>query len=101
MASKFILKELSRYRIGTYADIIYRNALLYPEEEAFIYGEERVTFQEFNARVNSLIHALNALDIRPVAPVIPEAASFVIWGLLILSCAGAGWWRRRKNVADR
>ncbi|MBW1803840.1 MAG: AMP-binding protein, partial [Deltaproteobacteria bacterium] len=63
MTGKFILKELSRYNIGTYADIIYRNALLYPDSEAFVYGEERVTFQQFNARVNSLIHALNSLGI--------------------------------------
>jgi len=58
VSRKFILKELSRYKIGTYADIIYRNALLYSDEEAFKYGSERVTFAEFNARVNSLIHAL-------------------------------------------
>ena len=34
MGSHFFLKELSRYRIGTYADIIYRNALLYADDEA-------------------------------------------------------------------
>jgi hypothetical protein len=28
MAKRLILKELSRYRIDTYADTIYRNALL-------------------------------------------------------------------------
>lgn len=58
MTSKFVLKELSRYRIGTYADIIYRNALLYPDKEALIYGPERITFAEYNSRVNRLIHAL-------------------------------------------
>ena len=30
MPANLILKELSRYKIGTYADIIYRNALLGP-----------------------------------------------------------------------
>ncbi len=39
MQEKLLLKELCRYAVGTWADIIYRNALLYPEEEAFIYGE--------------------------------------------------------------
>jgi hypothetical protein len=43
MEKKFILKELARYKINTYADIIYRNALLYAEEEAFKYGREKVT----------------------------------------------------------
>jgi long-chain acyl-CoA synthetase len=60
----FILKELSRYKIGTYADIIYRNALLYADEEAFVYGLERITFAGFNTRVNSLIHALQSMGVR-------------------------------------
>jgi long-chain acyl-CoA synthetase len=64
MASKFILKELARYETNTYADIIYRNALLYSDEEAFKYGLERVTFFEFNARVNSLIHALQKIGVK-------------------------------------
>jgi len=58
MADKLILKELCRYNIGTFTDIIYRNALLHSEEEAFICGPQRITFAQFNARVNSLIHAL-------------------------------------------
>ena len=53
MVSKLILKELSRYQIGTYADIIYRNALLYPDKEAFVYKSERVTFADFNAKVKA------------------------------------------------
>lgn len=64
MEGKLILKELCRYRIGTWADIIYRNALLYPEDEAFIYGKERITFAQFNARVNKLIHALSSLGVK-------------------------------------
>jgi long-chain acyl-CoA synthetase len=64
MSERLILKELSRYRINTYADVIYRNALLYPRREAFIYGPERITFSEFNARVNSLIHGLGSLGVK-------------------------------------
>jgi long-chain acyl-CoA synthetase len=64
MEKKFLLKELSRYNINTYADIIYRNALLYPDREAFIYASERITFSEFNARANSLIHALSSLGVK-------------------------------------
>jgi long-chain acyl-CoA synthetase len=58
--AKFILKELSRYAIGTYGDIIYRNALLYPENTAFKCGEESVSFSQFNESVNRLIHALKS-----------------------------------------
>jgi acyl-CoA synthetase (AMP-forming)/AMP-acid ligase II len=64
MQEKLILKELCRYGIGTWADIIYRNALLYPEYEAFISGEERITFAQFNARVNRLIHALHSMGVK-------------------------------------
>ena len=64
MQEKLLLKELCRYVIGTWADIIYRNALLYPEEEVFIYGKDRITFAQFNARVNSLIHALHSMGVK-------------------------------------
>jgi acyl-CoA synthetase (AMP-forming)/AMP-acid ligase II len=64
MSSKLILRELSRYQIGTFADIIYRNALLYPDQEAFVCGSERISFSRFNERVNRLIHGLHAFGIR-------------------------------------
>ncbi|MFC1942788.1 AMP-binding protein, partial [Chloroflexota bacterium] len=64
MASRQVLRELSRYQIGTYADVIYRNALLYANQEAFIYGKERITFAEYNARVNSLVHSLQSLGVK-------------------------------------
>jgi long-chain acyl-CoA synthetase len=64
MEEKLFLKELCRYVTGTWADIIYRNALLYPEDEVFIYGKERITFAQFNARVNRLIHALHSMGVK-------------------------------------
>jgi long-chain acyl-CoA synthetase len=64
MPETFILKEICRYPIGTWADIIYRNALLFPDDEAFVYKTERITFSRFNARVNSLIHALQAMGVK-------------------------------------
>jgi long-chain acyl-CoA synthetase len=57
----FILKELCRYSLGTFAEIIYRNALFYPDDEAFVIGDRRVTFSGFNDRVNRLIHGLKDL----------------------------------------
>jgi len=64
MPKRLLLKELSRYNIGTWADVLYRNALLHPDQEAFIYKDKRITFSEFNARVNSLIHALQAMGVK-------------------------------------
>jgi long-chain acyl-CoA synthetase len=64
MSGKLILHELSQYQLGTFADIIYRNAILYPDSEAFVCGSERVSFKRFNERVNRLIHGLQALGIQ-------------------------------------
>jgi long-chain acyl-CoA synthetase len=61
---KFILKELSRYTIGTYADIIYRNALLKANEEAYVYNNVRLTWSQYNQKVNQLINALNKMNVR-------------------------------------
>ncbi len=62
--AKNILVELSRYQVGTFADIIYRHALLNSNSVAFIYGKEKTTFAEYNGRVNSLVRALQSLGIK-------------------------------------
>jgi acyl-CoA synthetase (AMP-forming)/AMP-acid ligase II len=64
VATKNLLKELCRYKIGTFADIIYRNALLYADKEAFVYGEARVTFSAYNERINKLIDALHGMGVQ-------------------------------------
>ena len=64
MRPTYVLKELSRYNIDTYADIIYRNALLYAEEDAFKCKEQIFTFAGYNANVNRLINALIALGVN-------------------------------------
>jgi acyl-CoA synthetase (AMP-forming)/AMP-acid ligase II len=64
MQEGFVLKELCRYCIGTWADIIYRNSILYPDLEGFIYGDKRITFLQYNKRVNKLIHALHSIGIK-------------------------------------
>jgi long-chain acyl-CoA synthetase len=77
MEEKLLLKELSRYVIGTWADIIYRNALLYPGDEVFIYGKERITFAQFNGSVNRLIHALHSMGVKK-----GEGIGIVSWNCL-------------------
>lgn len=64
MTKRLLLRELGRYPVGTYADVVYRNALLRPDQESFLYGEQRVTFAQFNERVNSLIHALQSMGLK-------------------------------------
>jgi long-chain acyl-CoA synthetase len=64
MAKKYLLRELSRYPIGTFANIVYRNAILYADREAFVCGAERVTYKLFNERVNALIHGLYGLGMQ-------------------------------------
>ncbi|MFC1532966.1 long-chain-fatty-acid--CoA ligase [Thermodesulfobacteriota bacterium] len=64
MSDRLILKELCRYARGTFADIINRNAILHSDDEAFVCSNKRITFAQFNDRVNSLIHALCSLDVK-------------------------------------
>jgi len=64
MSKKFVLRELSRYDTGIYADVIYRNALIYSDEIAHKCSEESITFAQFNDRVNALIHALVSMGMK-------------------------------------
>jgi long-chain acyl-CoA synthetase len=64
MPAGLILKELARYKTGTFAHIIHRHSLLRPNKEAYVYGDQRLTYGEFNARVNSLVHALLKLGVK-------------------------------------
>jgi acyl-CoA synthetase (AMP-forming)/AMP-acid ligase II len=59
-----ILKASCRYKEGLLGDIILRNALFYPDRVAFIYGDRRTTFGQYNKRVNSLIHALHDMGVK-------------------------------------
>ena len=59
-----ILKESCQHKEGLFADIILRNALFHPSREAFIYGDRRITFKQYNDRVNSLIHALRDMGVK-------------------------------------
>lgn len=61
---RLILKELSKYDIGTYAEIVCRNALYYPDREVFACDGVRLTFSEYNSRINRLIRALLDLGLR-------------------------------------
>ena len=59
-----ILKELSRYQIGTFAYIIHRHSLLRPDKEAYVYEDQRLTYAQFNAKVNSLVNAMQKLGVK-------------------------------------
>ncbi len=64
MSKRPLLKELSRYNVGTWADIIYRNALLHPNDEAFVYEDRRITFADYNSRINKVIHGLRKMGVK-------------------------------------
>ena len=53
-----ILAEYCTHTEGLMGDIILRNALFYPNREAYVFGNQRISFQQYNQRVNRLIHAL-------------------------------------------
>lgn len=62
--SSQILKESCQHKVGLFGDIMLRNALFYPNRDAFIYGDQRMTFRQCNDRVNSLIHALHDMGVK-------------------------------------
>jgi long-chain acyl-CoA synthetase len=69
MPAGHILKDLARYNIGTFAYIIHRHSLLRPDKTAYVYGKERLTYAEFNGKVNSLVRALQELGVNKGDPI--------------------------------
>lgn len=66
------LEELPRYNIGTYVYIIYSNALLHSDQEAFIYGNVRTTFSALSSHVNKIVHALRPLRLSNLLTLCPK-----------------------------
>ncbi len=64
MSKVKVLKELNRYEIDTCAEMIYRNALFYPDRECIVFDQTRLTFAEYNTRVNQLVNALTAMGLK-------------------------------------
>jgi long-chain acyl-CoA synthetase len=64
MEAKLVLGELSRYKIGTWAEIIRRHSLLTPKAPAFKYGDLQINYEQFNKNVNRLVNALKKLGLK-------------------------------------
>ncbi len=45
-------------------EMIARNARKFTDKEALIYGKTRLTYKQFNARINQLAHAFFDLGIK-------------------------------------
>jgi len=45
-------------------EMMARNARKFPDKEALIYGDARLTYRQLNARINRLAHALMDLGIK-------------------------------------
>jgi len=63
MQSKQEIEETLGRRI-ILGELIARNARKFPDKEAVIYGDTRLTYREFNARINRLAHALMDMGIE-------------------------------------
>jgi acyl-CoA synthetase (AMP-forming)/AMP-acid ligase II len=53
-----LLQSMCRHRVGFMADLMLKNALLYPDRTAFVHENQRVTYKQYNDHVNQLVHAL-------------------------------------------
>ncbi|UCC61690.1 MAG: AMP-binding protein [Anaerolineae bacterium] len=51
--------------VQTLGDVVQRNARHFPNQEAVIAGDVRLTHAEVNARANRLAHALRGLGVEP------------------------------------
>jgi fatty-acyl-CoA synthase len=63
MQSKQAIEEALGRRI-ILGELIARNARKFPNKEAVVYGDTRLTYHEFNARINRLAHALMDIGIE-------------------------------------
>ena len=45
-------------------EMMSRNARKFPDKEAMVYGQTRLTYKQFNARINRLAHALMDIGIK-------------------------------------
>jgi fatty-acyl-CoA synthase len=57
MQSKQDIEEALGKRL-LLGELVARNARKFPDREAVVYGDTRLTYREFNARINRLAHAL-------------------------------------------
>ena len=60
-------KEAIREELGRrllLGEMMARNARKFPNKEALVYGDTRLTYSQLNARINRLAHALMDLGIR-------------------------------------
>ncbi|UCH86678.1 MAG: AMP-binding protein, partial [Dehalococcoidia bacterium] len=63
MQSKQAIEEALAKRL-LLGEIIASNTRKFPDREAVIYGDTRLTYREFNARINRLAHALLDMGIK-------------------------------------
>jgi acyl-CoA synthetase (AMP-forming)/AMP-acid ligase II len=63
MQSKQAIEEALARRL-LLGELIARNARRFPDREAVVYGDTRLTYREFNARINRLAHALMDIGIK-------------------------------------
>ncbi len=61
-------------------EMMSRNARKFPDKEALVYGETRLTYRQLNARINRLAHAFMDLGIKKgdKVTVIIKASSVMI-----------------------
>ena len=56
-----IQEELARRLL--LGELIARNARKFPDKEAVIFGDTRLTYREFNGRINRLAHAFQDMQV--------------------------------------
>jgi acyl-CoA synthetase (AMP-forming)/AMP-acid ligase II len=63
MQSKEAIEEALGRRL-LLGELVARNARRFPDREAVVYGNTRLTYRQFNARINRLAHALMDMGVK-------------------------------------
>ncbi|MFQ5665089.1 MAG: class I adenylate-forming enzyme family protein [Candidatus Binatia bacterium] len=77
-------------RVLVLGEILRRHARVRPEQTAYVIGTARVTYGQFNDRVNRLAHALRALGVRRGERVAVLANNCVQYPLAYFACIKLG-----------
>lgn len=83
------MNELRRFSVG---DLLKRTAKRYPEREALVFGNRRITYKEMDKKANDLGNALIELGIEKGDKVAILSHNCIQYAILLFAVAKIGAW---------
>ncbi|RIV28084.1 acyl-CoA synthetase [Alicyclobacillaceae bacterium I2511] len=82
--------QIARARRNTLGDILTRSAARYPDKLALVYGQERLTYREFDNRVQQTAQVLRQDGVKRGTPVAVLSKNSMDFVLLVFATARLG-----------